>query len=243
VEILETIILFTVLTSLIVVSFSAAASVASYQGVTSEAVYAGNIMAQLAYGIQRIADGQEASTAIQFSYRFGIFTYNNSTALTIVLIDQQNNTTPAYSNDHFARFEYASPYMMYGSTPVNDKGAESTAVYASTLDDAVIAYHFSANGTTHIIVETQPVVTSHVNADGTVDVQILIVELVRTEPLLTRQGYFVFTYTTESFAQYPPFSGPVTVNVTYAGTTKLLTVGTPGETVNVFEKIIQVNSS
>jgi hypothetical protein len=111
------------------------------------------------------------------------------------------------------------------------------------LDDAVIAYHFSANGTTHAVVETQPVVTSHVNADGTVDVQILIVELVRADPLLTRQGHFVLTYTTTSFAQYFYSSGPIKVGITYEGTTKLLTVGTPGQPVNVFEKIIQVNSS
>jgi hypothetical protein len=243
VEIIETIVLFTALTCLIVGSFSAAASLASYQAVTSEAVYAGNTMAQFAYGIQRIAEGQEASTAIQFSYRFGVFTYTNGTPLTIVLIDQQNSTMSAYSNDHFARFEYASPYMMYGSTSVSDKGTRSVAAYASTLDDAVIAYHFSANGTTHAVVETQPVVTSHVNADGTVDVQILIVELVRAEPLLTRQGYFVLTYTTTSFTQYSYSNGPIKVGVTYEGTTKLLTVGTPDKAINVFEKIIQVNSS
>jgi hypothetical protein len=244
VEIIETIVLFTALTSLIVTSFAVAANVASYQAVTAESVYARNIMTQLAYGIQGIAEGREASTPIQFSYRLGVFTYNDQLTLTIVLTDPQGETnTTAYSNDHFACLEYASPHVMYGPTPVSDKGTMVAGAYTSILGDAVIAHHFSANGTTYVIVKTQPVISSHVNADGTVDVQILIVELVRTSPLLTHQGYLVSTYTSTNFAQYSYLSGPVTVSVTYAGHTKLLTVGIPGRAVNVFEKTVQVTIS
>jgi hypothetical protein len=61
VQILEAVIVFTALTTIVVVSFSLASGFALYQAVAAETRYAVGGMTQLGYGAQSIADGREAT--------------------------------------------------------------------------------------------------------------------------------------------------------------------------------------
>jgi hypothetical protein len=241
VEILETVILFTALTSIIVVSFSAAAGFALYQAVASETKYAVAVMTQLGEGVQSIAEGREAAVDIQFNYRYGALAYVNDTAISVELIDQQGHTITAYASSQYGRFEYVTPYTVYGSAPVQDKGNELAACVTS-INDAVAVYHYSENGRTYALVQPQPVVNWQVNADGTVDVQILLVELAASASLLTRQGPLRLVYDATTHLNYAAITGPVKVHVTLGQNSRELSIGTGGSTVNVYVTIVKVVS-
>lgn len=241
-QILEAVIVFTALTTIVVVSFSLASGFALYQAVAAETKYAVGGMTQLGYGAQSIADGREATADLQFSYRYGILTYVNDTAVTVVLIDSQSHETSLYSNPTFGRFEYMTPYTIYGSGPVQDKGT-SLAPYVTTPEDAVAVYHYSTDGRTYVVVQPKPVIAWHVNTDGSVNVQIFILELTRTTPALTRQGTLRLTYSTTTHTQYSPFTGPVKIRVTFGTASQEVTIGTQGKPVYVYLKTLQVGGS
>ena len=241
-QILEAVIVFTALTTIVIVSFSLASGFALYQAIAAETKYAVGGMTQLGYGAQSIADGREATADLQFSYRYGILTYANDTALTVVLIDSQSHETGLYSNPTFGRFDYMMPYTIYGSAPVQDKGA-SLAPYVTTPEDAIVVYHYSANRRTHAVVQPKPVIMWHVNTDGSVNVQIFIVELTRETPVLTRQGRLRLVYSTATHTQYSPFTGPVKIRVTFDIDSQEVTIGTQGKPVYVYLKTVQVGSS
>jgi hypothetical protein len=240
-EILETVILFTALTSIIVVSFSAAAGFALYQAVASETKYAVAVMTQLGEGVQSIAIGRGGAAEIQFNYRYGALAYLNDTAITVELIDQQGHTTAVYANNQYGRFEYITPYTVYGSAPVQDKGNE-LAAYVTSIDDAVAVYHYSQNGRTYVLVQPQPVVNWHVNMDGTVDVQILLVELAGSTSILTRQGPLKVAYEATTHLSYAAMTGPVNVHVTFGEDSREVSIGTGGSMVNVYVAIVKAVS-
>jgi hypothetical protein len=241
VQILEAVIVFTALTTIVVVSFSLASGFALYQAVAAETKHAVGGMTQLGYGAQSIADGREATADLQFSYRYGILTYVNDTALRVILIDSQSHETGLYSSP-IGRFEYMTPYTIYGSSSVQDKGT-SLAPYVTPLEDAIVVYHYSANGRTHAVVQPRPVIAWHVNTDGSVNVQIFIVELTRATPVLTRQGTLRLTYSTTTHTQCSPFTGPVKIRVTFGIDSQEVTIGTQGKPVYVYLKTVQVGSS
>ena len=239
-QIIEAVILFTALTSIIIVSFSQAASFAIYQATVFETKYAVGSMIQLGHGAQSIADGSEGTADVQFTYRYGVLTYLNGTAVTVELITQSQTTT-VYTNSQYGRFEYITPYTVYGSAPVQDKGSELTP-FVTKPEDAVAVYHYSADGRTHAVVQPRPVVTWHMNSDGTIDIRIFIVELIREQPLLTRQGPVRLLYNATSYGETLALTAPFTIRVTFAGENRETTVGSAGATVRVYLKIVRVMS-
>jgi len=80
------------------------------------------------------------------------------------------------------------------------------------------------------------------NSDGTIDIRIFIVELIREQPLLTRQGPVRLLYNATSYGETLALTAPFTIRVTFAGENRETTVGSAGATVRVYLKIVRVMS-